>query len=160
MTVAVGDVVVPAAIFPFNSVSTAAQNLAAGLVVDAPVFGVVSDILGSPEMRVDWNTSRASGVGISTYTTTDISTTPNDSLRFVDLALDATVAAFRGKVVQLDSASPEFRGLVVAVFALETATTGKSGDGSVVTTEVVLFRTRTGEYVLADATAVSVVTGE
>lgn len=150
MTVAVGNVVVPAAIFPYASAGTAAENLANGIVVDnGLVMGTVSVITGAPNMVVTWNNG----------TPTD-TTVHNDTLRFVDAAADATVQAFRGKVVRLNAASHEFTGPVVSIFALEAATVGKAGDGAVVTVEVVLFRLRSGQYVLALASNVTVVAGQ
>lgn len=154
MTVAVGDIVTPAAIVPYAS-GTGVANLAAGLMVDKPIFGRVADIAAAPEMAVDWNNGSPSALGTSDYTTR------NDALRFVEEAAAATVTAFRGRMVQLESpASQEFSGLVVAVFALEIGSIGKAADGATVTTEVVLFRTRAGEYVLAAATDVAVVSGQ
>lgn len=148
MTVAVGDVVVPAAIFPYGG--TAAENLANGIVVDnGLVMGTVSVITGDPNMVVTWNN------GTPTNTTVD-----NDTLRYVEPAADATVQALRGKVVRLNNASHEFTGPVVSIFALEAGTVGKVGDDDVVTVEVVLFRLRSGQYVLALASNVTVVAGQ
>lgn len=163
MTVADGDVVTPAALFPYRDPGTTGiQNLAAGIVLDRPpLLGRVADITADPEIRVDWNDGRPSAIGINDFTTTDVYATLNDSLRFVGVAADATVAQFLGRMVHLDSpASQETTGLVVSVFALEAGTTGKAADGAVVTSEVVLFRTRSGQYLLALATSVTVVAGQ
>lgn len=164
MTVALGDIVVPAAIFPYvttvPSPGTALQNLANGLVVDKPIFGRVADITAAPEIRVDWNTTAPSALGINAFTTTDTYATHNDSLRFVEPAAAATVTAFLGRYVQLQSpASQEAAGVVVSVFSLEAESVGKAADDPVMT-EVVLFRTRSGQYFLAATTTVAVVPGQ
>lgn len=151
MTVAVGDVVTPAALFPYISTTSAADALANGIVVERPIFGRVSDISTAPAMDVDWNDGSV-GSGVQ-----------NDSLRFVGTVASATVQQLRGRFVQLStpsSSSQEFSGLVLSVFALEAGTIGKSGDANVVTTEVVLFRTRSGQYILAAVTNVAVVEGQ
>lgn len=166
MTVAVGDVVCPAAIFPFDSAAgaqttPAADALASGVVLTGPPrFGRVSDITADPEMRVDWNDSAFSVLGINSFTTTDVYATHNDSLRFVEVAAPNTVTQFMHQWVRLATpAANETQGLCVAVFGLEAGTTGKSGDGAVVTVEVVVFRTQSGQYLMALATEVEVVSG-
>ena len=148
MTVATGNLVVPAAIFPYAG-GTAAQNLASGMVLaSGPLFGVVAEDSAAPNIEVTWNDG-------SVFATVD-----NDTLRFVTEAASATVSTFRGKMVRLIDASHEFTGLAMSVFALEAATVGKAGDGDVVTSEVVLFRTRAGQFILALATNVEVVAGQ
>lgn len=152
MTVADGDLVTPAALFPYiGGTTTAAEALANGMLVELPVLGVVADASAAPAIAVDWNDGTSS-TGIA-----------NGSLRFVGVVAAATAQGLRGKVVQLSSpvdSSQEFSGLVLSVFALEAGTVGKDGDGNVVTTDVVIFRTRTGQHILAAAANVTVVAGQ
>lgn len=137
-----GNLCTPAAIFPYGG--TAAENLANGLILDAPpLLGVVSDQAAGD---VEWN----NGTQETSYAAA--------SLRYVAPAATATVSSLRGQMVRLNNASQEFSGLVVAVFALEAGTTGKTADGAVVTTEVVVFRTRGGQFLMASVANVTVVT--
>lgn len=145
MTFAAGDVCTPAAIFPYVAAGDAAENLANGIVVNQPLLGVVSD---EAAVDVEWNNGRI------------VTAISGDSLRFVGAAATATVNQFLGKMVRVGSASQEFTGLCASVFALEAATVGKANDLDVVTTEVVLFRTKAGQFILAAATAVAVAVGQ
>lgn len=142
MAFAAEQLCTPAAIFPYAAAGTAAENLANGLILDAPpIIGHVSD---GAAVDVEWNNGTQES-GLATL-----------SLRFVNAAAVNTVSTFRGKMVRLTGASQEYTGLCVAVFALEAATTGNTG----ATSEVVLFRTRAGQFVLALATNVEVVAGQ
>lgn len=141
-----GDLCTPAALFPYATGDLGPVNLNNGMILDGPpLLGVVSDQAAAD---IEWNNG------------TVLTGVPAASYRYVTKAASGTVAGLLGKMVRLTSASQEFTGLVVSVFALEGGTTGRTGDAGVVTSEVVLFRTRTGQYVLALATSVQVAVGQ
>lgn len=146
MTFADGDLCTPATIFPYATAGTAAQNLGNGLIVDGPPL--IGRVSAQAAGDIEWN----NGTQETGYV--------QASLRYVTAAAAATVSAFRGKMVRLAGASQEFTGLCVSVFAVEAATTGKTADGAVVTSEVVVLRTRAGQFVMALATNAEVVSGQ
>jgi len=146
MVLAVNQCVTPRDIYPS---STAGVGFTSGMIVDLPLLGVVTAIGGAPNIEVDWNNGMVNDGTITPFYQAT-------SLRHVDVAAAGSVTTYMGKMVQLNTASQEFSGTVVSVFALEV----NSVNSTVAPVDVAIVRSRTGFYFIALASDLSVIDGQ